>query len=183
MNLPRREVFFSHYKGDEIEVNAFIRDFSSAFIPRILGANNNDAFINSTDTDYVMQRIRSLYLKDSTVTIVLLGKCTHFRRYIDWKIKSSLKRGTDLPNGLMGICLPSTNNKVVLPQRIESNWNKGDKNCYAKFWRYPSSVEELHGWIEVAQKTRLTLAHSINNSREMMRYNGKCRNWELHING
>jgi hypothetical protein len=175
MNLSRRKVFFSHYKGDQIEVNAFIRDFSSAFIPRVSGANN-DAFIDSTDTDYVMQRIRSLYIKDSTVIIVFLGKCTHSRRYIDWEIKSSLKRGTHFPNGLMGICLPSTNNKVVLPQRLESNWNQEHKNCYAKFWRYPSSVEELHGWIEVAQETRLTLAHSINNSREMMRYNGKCRN-------
>ena len=30
--------------------------------------------IDSDNTDYVMSRIRELYLKDSTVTIVLIGK-------------------------------------------------------------------------------------------------------------
>jgi hypothetical protein len=102
MNLPRRKVFISHFKGNQREVDGFIRDFSSIFIPKVLGANNNDALINSADTDYVMQRIRKLYLQDSTVTIILLGKCTHSRRYIDWEIKSSLRRGNHLPDGLMG---------------------------------------------------------------------------------
>jgi MTH538 TIR-like domain (DUF1863) len=32
--------------------------------------------IDSMDTDYVMGRIRSDYIKDSTVTIVLAGRCT-----------------------------------------------------------------------------------------------------------
>jgi hypothetical protein len=175
MNLPRRKVFISHFKGDQREVDGFIRDFSSIFIPKVLGANNNDALINSADTDYVIQRIRRLYLQDSTVTIILLGKCTHSRRYIDWEIKSSLRRGNHLPNGLMGICLPSTNNKVFLPERLESNWNLDQKNCYAKFWRYPTSTRELHNWIEEAQESRFTRSNSINNSSEMMRYNGKCK--------
>ena len=87
MISPRRKVFISHYKGDQMEVDAFIRNFSTAFIPKVLGANNNDDFINSTNTEYVMQRIREKYLQDSTVTIVLLGACTHSRRYIDWEIK------------------------------------------------------------------------------------------------
>ena len=65
MNLPRRKVFISHYGEDRREVDAFIRTFSSVFIPKVLGANNNDNFINSTDTNYVMQRIRELYLQEA----------------------------------------------------------------------------------------------------------------------
>ena len=42
--------------------------------------------IDIDNTDYVMRRIRELYLKDSTVTIVLIGKCTWARRSIDWEI-------------------------------------------------------------------------------------------------
>jgi hypothetical protein len=37
--------------------------------------------IDIDNTDYVMRRI-----KDSTVTIVLIGKCTWARRSIDWEI-------------------------------------------------------------------------------------------------
>lgn len=53
----RRKIFISHYKGDRNEVDAFIQDFSTVFIPKVLGANDNDDFINSTNSDYVMQRI------------------------------------------------------------------------------------------------------------------------------
>ena len=175
MNSLRRKVFISHYKGNRSEVEAFISSFSSAFIPKVLGANNNDDFIDSTNTEYVMQRIKEKYLQDSTVTIVLLGNCTHSRRYIDWEIKSSLRRGANLPNGLMGISLPSTNNSVILPERFRSNWEQSHTDCYAKFWDYPSSAQELKDWIEDAQQARLAKAHLINNSKEMMKYNSKCK--------
>lgn len=56
----------------------------------------NDDIINSTDTNYVMRRIRELYLKDSTVTIVLMGKYTYTRRYVDWEIQASLRNGETL---------------------------------------------------------------------------------------
>lgn len=175
MISPRRKVFISHYKGDHLEVDAFIRNFSTAFIPKVLGANNNDDFINSTNTEYVMQRIRGKYLQDSTVTIVLLGACTHSRRYIDWEIKSTLRRGGSGPNGLMAISLPSTNNSVVLPKRFESNWNNNHEGCYAKFWRYPTSNQELKEWIEDAHRARINRASLIVNSAEMMKYNSVCR--------
>jgi hypothetical protein len=175
MNIPRRKVFISHYKGDRQEVDNFIHNFSSVFIVKALGTNSNDDFITSTNTEYVMQRIREKYLQDSTVTIVLFGRCTHSRRYVDWEIKSSLKRGIGLPNGLMGLSLPSTNNSVVLPERFNSNWNDSHTSCYAKFWRYPSSTIELQNWIEDAQQARLTKATLINNSTAMMKYNVKCK--------
>ncbi len=88
----KRRVFISHYKGDSTEVEAFIDRFANregVFTPYVLGANNNDDFIDSTDTDYVMSQIRQKYLKDSTVTIVLIGSCTHSRRYVDWEISTA----------------------------------------------------------------------------------------------
>ena len=44
-----------------------------------------------TDTERVMQRIRDEYLKDSTVTVVLIGQHTWQRKYVDWEIYSSLR--------------------------------------------------------------------------------------------
>lgn len=171
----RRKVFISHYKGDRNEVDAFIRDYSSVFIPKVLGANDNDEFINSTDTDYVMQRIREKYLGDSTVTIVLIGSCTHSRRYVDWEIKSSLRQGQYTLNGLIGILLPSQGNSAYLPPRIKANWAKDEANCYARFRSYPCSKEELSSWIEDAYQARTSRAHLIQNSQDMMKYNSVCK--------
>ncbi|BCS54328.1 TIR domain-containing protein [Geobacter sp. SVR] len=178
LNVTRRKVFISHYKGDRDEVDEFIDHFANrhrVFIPKVLGANDNDDFINSTDTDYVMRRIREKYLEDSTVTIILLGSCTHSRRYIDWEIKSSLRQGQYTPNGLLGIVLPSRNNTAFLPPRLEENWNAEHRDCYAKYWSYPGSASQLSEWIEDAYLARTARAHLISNSKEMVKYNARCK--------
>ena len=173
----RRKVFVSHYRGDQTEVDAFIDYFGNrekVFIPYVLGANDNDDFIESTNPDYVMTQIRKKYLQDTTVTIVLVGTCTHSRRYVDWEIKSSLQQGDDLPNGLMGIILKSSGGNAYMPPRLEANWNKGHKDCYARYWIYPRSIEELGAWIEDAVSARTDRAKLIKNSQDMMKYNAKC---------
>ena len=45
-----------------------------AFIPRVLGVSDEDEFIKSDDTRYIMDQMRERYLTDSKVTIVLNGK-------------------------------------------------------------------------------------------------------------
>lgn len=175
-NKPvRRTVFISHYKGDHDEVERFIDDFRSVFIPKVLGANDNDNFIESTNTDYVMNQIRERYLSDSTVTIVLIGKCTHSRRYVDWEIKSSLRQGEYTPNGLIGILLPSVSGGAHLPPRFQDNWKQGNTNCYARYYYYPSTTEQLRGWIEDAYDARTARSGLIVNSQAMMKYNARCR--------
>lgn len=173
MIFSKRKVFISHYKGDKTEVNAFIKEFEDVLIPKVLGANDNDEFINSTDTNYVMQRIREKYLEDSTVTIVLVGSCTHSRRYVDWEIKSSLQQGRYLPNGLLGIAIPRGKTSAHLPERFKRNWKK-DGSGYAKFQSYPSSGQQLREWIEDAYQARTMRASLIDNSLPMMGYNLKC---------
>lgn len=174
----KRRVFVSHYSGDRIEVDNFINYFAnihSLFTPYVLGANNNDDFIDSMNTDYVMNRIREKYLKDSTVTIVLLGSCTHSRRYIDWEIKSSLRQGNYIPNGLIGIVLPGQNNSAHLPARFKANWNTEHSNCYARYWPYPTTVNQLGEWIDDAFSARTSRSSLILNSQDMMKYNATCK--------
>src|ERR1035441_5985437 len=77
----RHKCFLSYHRDDIDEVEAFIDSFGEVFIPRVLGVTDEDDFVDSTDTDYVMDCIREKYLTDSTVTIVLIGKCTWARRY------------------------------------------------------------------------------------------------------
>lgn len=179
---PKRRVFISHFRRDRDEVDTFIRQFAvrdKVFTPYVLGANNNDDFIDSTNTDYVMTQVRKKYLQDTTVTIVLVGSCTHSRRYVDWEIKTSLRQGQYTPNGLMGIILPSQGSSCYMPPRLQENWTKEHANCYARYWVYPSSAQELGGWIEDAFSARTSRTHLINNAQDMMRYNARCRNHQV----
>jgi hypothetical protein len=174
---PRRKVFISYYQKDINEVNTFIFKFATQggiFIPKAIGVSNNDNLINSTNTEYVMNRIREKYLGDSTVTIVLIGSCTHSRRFVDWEIKSSLRQGSYIPNGLMGIILPSLGDRAHLPPRFKFNWDKDHEDCYARYYVYPKSPSILEEWIEDAFHARETRAHLIKNSSDMMKYNAKC---------
>lgn len=174
----KRRVFISHFRGDRTEVDNFINHFANylgIFTPYVLGANDNDEFIDSTNTDYVMGRIREKYLKDSTVTIVLLGSCTHSRRYVDWEIKSSLRQGNYTPNGLIGIVLPSQNNSAHLPPRFAANWNQEHYNCYGRYWSYPTTGNQLGEWIDDAYNGRTSRSNLIVNSQDMMKYNASCK--------
>ena len=174
----KRRVFISHYRGDKNEVNNFIDYFANQhgiFTPYVLGANANDDFIDSNNPEYVMTRIRQLYLRDTTVTIVLVGDCTHSRRYVDWEIKSSLRQSNNyIPNGLMGIILPSKGKTAYMPPRLEENWKSSHSNCYTRYWIYPSSGTELGEWIDDAYNSRTLRNHLIKNSQEMMKYNRQC---------
>lgn len=169
-------MFISHSHIHEHENAAFLRDFGDVFIAKQLGIFGDEDFINSKDTNYVMQCVRTRYVQDSTVTIVLIGSCVHSRRYIDWEIKASLQQGADsLPNGLLAITLPSTNGKAHLPERFEANWMPGNANCYAHFQPYPSSKEQLRGWIEEAYARRTSHSRLITNSQAMWSYNRLCK--------
>jgi hypothetical protein len=174
----RRKCFISYYGADSREVERFLADFGDAFIPKILGVSDGDDLIDSDDADYIMARIREKYLGDSTVTICLLGSCTHSRRYIDWEIKSSLRQGSYTPNALLGLLLPSQGSSVHLPQRLRDNWNeKNEAEGYALYRAYPKSVDELKMWIETAYARRETHAKLIVNSKAMFKYNHAC---EVH---
>ncbi len=119
----RRVVFISHSHLHESETKQFLKDFQGVFIARHIGVSDRDDFIESTDADYVMRRIREKHIGGGPVTIVLVGSCTHSRRYVDWEIKASLQQGKDrLPNGLLAIQLPSCPNGAFLPPRLEQNW-------------------------------------------------------------
>lgn len=174
---PRRTVFISHSHLHESESKAFLREFGSVFIDRHIGLANKNDRIKSNDPDYVMGRIRQeLILSKSTVTIVLVGSCTHSRRYVDWEIKASLQQGEGrMPNGVLAIQLPSCPNGAILPPRLELNIRRNDAEGYARYYQYPRSQAELRRWIEEAFEARKTIAERITNPHEtMFDRNRKC---------
>lgn len=171
----RHKCFLSYHADDVDEVVAFLDSFGHVFIPRVIGASDEDDFISSEDTDYVMDCIRETHLRDSTVTIVLIGRCTWARRYVDWEVYSSLRNDKkNRRSGLMAITLPSVSSysERSLPARVDDNFDGSDG--YARWWKYPSSAEVLASRIETAFTERTTRADLIDNSRSRRQRNASC---------
>ena len=61
-------------------------------------------------TESIRQIIRDKYLRDSSVTIVLVGTETKGRKHVDWEIYSSMYNGAlNKQSGILVVQLPSTN--------------------------------------------------------------------------
>jgi hypothetical protein len=150
-------------------VDRFIARFGPGnFIKR--GITLPEEVINSQDADYVMRRVRELYIRDSTVTIVLVGGCTWARRFVDWEIQASLRQpASGLPNGLLGILLDK-GLRPPLPPRFDLNRKSG----YANYHYYPANVSSLEEWIEDAYWAREQRARLIRNPRDRFLRNRAC---------
>ena len=78
MSDVRHKCFISYHHDDQEEVDEFVATFDDerkVFIARGIGLQMEQDIIDSTDTE-CNEAHKELYLKDSTVTIVLMGKCT-----------------------------------------------------------------------------------------------------------
>ncbi len=169
----RHKCFVSHHGDDRSEVLDFIDDFDegqNALITRSI--TMPDDVINSDDDDYVMRQIRERFLKDSSVTIVMIGECTWSRKFVDWEVQASLRRRSEgpPPNGLLAILLDPGATQGKLPDRVKLNWESG----YAKFYPYPSSANQLASWIDAAFEAREEEAYLIENPRNRQPYNKPC---------
>ncbi len=159
--------FLSYNAADKDAVDDFCETFSGSFIRR--GLKMEDDIIDSTNTDYVMKRIRELYLKDSTVTIVLIGKCTWARKFVDWEVQASLRNPADgYPNGLVAIQL--WDSYKTLPSRVQSNVDAG----YSKFYKKPSTSKSLENIINEAWDARFNKQNLIVNPRDRFINNRQC---------
>lgn len=175
IDSTRHKCFLSYHAADTDEVTQFISDFGTEFIAKTVGVTDEDDFIDSTNSDYVMNQIRSKYLADSTVTIVLTGACTWARRYVDWEIYSSLRSSPlSKVNGLLAIQLPSGGKiQSRVDDNIERDANSTDIG-YARWMGYPGSKATLRGWITDAFTARTSRNHLINNSSPRRLSSASC---------
>ena len=122
--MVKRKVFVSyHHGGDQVYYDAFSKAFCDTY--DVITDNSLEREVDSENVDYVMRRIREDYISGSSCTIVLVGKETWGRKYVDWEIKATLEK----EHGLIGVRLPtapvSSDNKVTLPSRLHDNIVKG----------------------------------------------------------
>ena len=145
-----RNVFVSYsHRLDQSDADDFRRKFGDSgmvFSDRSL--ENLDIGYLSDDTikdNYIRPKIRQ-----SSVTIVLIGKDTGGRWWIDWEIYySMLKTYGNERNGVLGILLPNKEHNI--PKRISENLD------YCEIIPMPQSKLELEQAIERAYSKRFTM--------------------------
>lgn len=96
--------------------------------------------IDSNDADYIKRRIRETYLGNTSVTIVMIGKCTWARKFVDWEMASSLRDNpTAGRSGLFGITLHSAANysSKKSPDRLNDNLMDNASPGYAEVEEVP----------------------------------------------
>ena len=103
-------VFISyHHKNDQYykEQLLFINRIYKIFID---GSVDIGEISDDLDDDSIRKIIRDEYLKDTSVTIVLVGLETMKRKHVDWEIYSSMIDGkVNKKSGILVVNLPSTN--------------------------------------------------------------------------
>lgn len=109
MSLPKHKVFISyHHANDQAykELLINMNFYDDIFIDASVDTGEiND---NLSD-DAIRQKIRDEYLRDSSVTIVLVGTETKYRKHVDWEIYSSMFDGQiNKKSGVLVINLPTT---------------------------------------------------------------------------
>jgi hypothetical protein len=135
------KAFVSYHHANDQSRATHLRDTygsNNTLIDRSL----TDAYDSASD-DYILQLIRQNHLKESTVTIVLIGSETHKRKWVDWEIYASLRPyGSRTRNGLLGIYLP---NHGDVPARLLDNINSGyavTMNWSNISWQLSSKIDE-----------------------------------------
>ena len=157
---PRRRVFVSFHEHDIEYKEKFVRLMGRRILDRSVDTGNIDETGLKTAT--VRQKIRDEYIRDATVTIVLIGSCTWQRKHVDWEIGSSIRKTRRNSRcGSLGILLPNhldhgkrTYRPHLIPQRLADNCEGNDPYASIYDWPNPWTPAQISGWIERAFNRR-----------------------------
>lgn len=163
--MAKRKVFISyHHKGEQGAVDDFVEEFSEEY--DVFTDESLDRAADSEDTDYLNQVCRDA-IDGTSVTIVMMGKQTGCRKFVDWEIRHTLYR----EHGLVGISRRGLEDSdACLPKRLVDNLPKNGTG-YAKWYRYPTGPDSLKSMIDEAYSAD---AKKIDNSREKAKRNTSC---------
>lgn len=141
--------------------------------------------IASTNPEAIIERIRLNNLRESTVTVVLVGAQTWRRRYVDWEIQASLRHTSfSGRSGLLGILLPTypgfLKNEYyphTIPPRLYDNLvpHQPQAPTYASIIRWSEDPEVVRKWIHYVFEAREKILPV--NSRPMLTGNLGADHW------
>ncbi len=160
----RHKVFVSyHHANDQVYREKFERLFADVHDLIVSKSVQIGDIDPNLPAERIRQIIRDEYLRDTTVTVVLIGSETWKRKHVDWEIAASIRDTKHNPrSGLLGIFLPTYPlkynpdkqtwefDKCTIPPRLYDNWKCG----YAKLYKWSDDHREVQKWIHKAFKRR-----------------------------
>ncbi len=173
----RHKVFASyHHANDQDYRNGFDRMCENVIVSRSVDIGDIDPNLK---TETIRQKIRDEYLRDSSVTVVLIGSQTWQRKHVDWEISSSIRHTQKNPrSGLLGIFLPThpdygadKYNRYTIPPRLSDN-----VACeYAKVYGWVDDPSLIQEWIHHAYLRKDKV--NPDNSRDLFGKNHSGPRW------
>jgi len=177
MNVHKVFVSF-HHDNDESYREELERILVDSGISIIKSVQIDDIDENLS-ADRIRQIIRDRYLRNSTVTIVLVGTQTWQRKHIDWEIGSSIRDTQyNSRSGLLGILLPphpSYGTKFYDPNTIPPRLHDNIVCGFAKMYDWTTNKISIHNWIHDAFNRRYTIKPD--NSRASFERNRSGVRW------
>ena len=176
--VRRRKVFVSfHEELDRKWKDRFVKLMKGWIVD--FSFRGDDIKAEGPPTEEILRRIREKHIADATVTVVLIGRCTWRRRFVDWEIHASIRCTDANPRtGLIGIVLPchqeygkTNKDEHLLPPRLADNLR--NKPPFAKVydWPQPFKPETVALWIDEAFRVRKRLLPD--SSRDLFARNSK----------
>ena len=184
-NTKRHNVFVSYYHEDDQRYkDKFIRLMGDNIIDKSVSIGDIDD--NSPPTEATLQKIREDYIAQASVTIVLIGRCTWQRKYVDWEIGASLRDTATNPRcGLLGILLPShpncgtgqCNARLIPPRLADNCW---EKNTFASIYDWTEDADVVRNRIHMAfERRKKDPPPDISRHPFVGNWNGDCaRGWQ-----
>jgi hypothetical protein len=158
-NQTRHRVFVSyHHTNDQYYRNRFEQLFTNVYDIMISMSVQIGDIGYDLKTETIRQKIRDEYLRDSTVTVVLVGAETWKRKHVDWEIGASIRNTQYNPrSGLMGIVLPTypridqtKYDPYTIPPRLYDNIKCG----FAQIYNWTEDFAIVQKWINEAFERR-----------------------------
>lgn len=111
----KHKVFISYHHANDQRYKQKLVDMAAAYGLFIDRSVNTGAVSENLTPQRIREIIRDKYLRDSTVTIVLVGTETSKRKHVDWEIYSSMIDGkVNKKSGVLVITLP----KITSPHSL-----------------------------------------------------------------
>lgn len=181
---PRHKCFISyHHENDQYYKN-YLSDWAKENNVFIDDSVETGDISDSLRDDEIREIIRDEYLRNTTVTILLVGTDTKYRKHVDWELYSSMYDGkVNKKSGIVVILLPTAKSeycraahegeKAEIFSKI-TNWTSDlSKAEYEK--RFPYLPERIIDNLNSNSKI------SIVNWDDLFEYDSYTRTYDLSV--
>ena len=153
---PRHEVLVSyHHENDQEYKDRLVEEMSVDIADRSVEDGDID---DGLKTEAIWEKIRDEHIADATVVLVLIGRHTWSRKFVDWEIGSALNQSRNNSRcGVLGVVLADHPeygkgrwDPNLLPQRLAANIEGDDPYVHLYDWPGDGSLSVIRDWVHTA---------------------------------